>query len=165
MKKLLLSFLMLLFILSANSQSNIRIHSVTVNLGYKSSWAVDGPVKGIELAADWQKNLFILEFSHDGHMVFPVWNTEFNVLYGRNFQVAKWFSIEPNAGIGIFTKREKQDHSLVEDQAVVGFPVKLKFIYHADRRIDLGLAPIANFNSMNTNYGGALVLRYRFHNN
>lgn len=163
MKKLMLSLLAMLFILSAHSQSNIRIHSVTVNLGYKNTSSWGGTVKGIELAADWQKNLIVLEFSHDGHMVFPVWATEFNLLYGRDFQLGKRFSIEPNAGVGIFTKREMKDHRLVEDQSVAGFPVKLKFVYHTDRRIDLGLAPIANFNSVSTNYGGALVLRYRFH--
>lgn len=84
---------------------------------------------------------------------------EIDLLYGREFKITDWFSIEGQFGIGTFT----QDISIIEEnRSSVCFPIRLKLLLYATKKFALGLNSNYNINTINNINSNDLIFHFKF---
>ncbi|MDH7445118.1 hypothetical protein [Aquimarina sp. 2201CG14-23] len=84
----------------------------------------------------------------------------FNLLYGRELEVKKWFKIEGHLGLGYYVQ-ERRISGLLQKEVELGVPANLKFSFYIRKYIGLGFAPQVIFNSLNNTYTGNIFFHVK----
>ncbi|WP_378182918.1 hypothetical protein [Aquimarina sp. SS2-1] len=189
MKKLIaLSMVLLLTMNYINGQESpkeknkLKIKSITAGFGIYSSdlRTIDdpfslnqaGPTVSAGLSVAYKKHLFSFDIDLGMDVEISVFggddgeNAYFNsydILYGREFSILKWFRIEAHTGLGIYLYKDwVVSESDYDTKAVIGIPVDLRLMIDSSRGFSFGINPEINFNKINTTYMGNIVFQYRF---
>ena len=84
---------------------------------------------------------------------------EISVLFGREYIIAKHFTLETHAGLGFITQSNTTEQNENQSYAI---PVKVKLLYYTNDHFALGLNPNVSFNKLNTIYSLNLILHFKF---
>lgn len=84
---------------------------------------------------------------------------EITVLYGREFSIAKQFTLETHAGLGFITQNNTTVQNENQSYAI---PFKVKLLYYTNDHFALGFNPNVSFNKINTIYSLNLILHFKF---
>ena len=165
--------LLLLFFLSiqtAKSQeNNLKLHGISAGFG----WAATGNTadrSGIganfDLSTILKKNIFSFNFNSGFDISTDLFNEQFyelNLTYGRKFNILTKLVLEGHVGVGLFAYDIDLPESfggLDAPELAVGFPIRLKLLYHLSDRFALGANPNLNFNSLNDTLTAHFILQY-----
>jgi hypothetical protein len=171
-----LMFLMFVFILATlQTRSQIKISSVDVEMGWLHSTknlpiSTSGLTSAVGITTSVNKNLFILDLEGSTGFL-NLWDADYetkqyNLLYGRYFQVSKLIALQPGIGIGIVKEKYKYGDTDFKYLTTTtgGFPVKLKVFFANTKHLYVGIGSSVNVNSIATNYSASFLFQWRFIN-
>ncbi len=170
MKKVLL--LMLFCSISMNSQniiektSKFEFHSVSFSpISVYLSSRNGGLGGNIDLSINKGKHILKLYIGAGSEIsLFSVSDefAEYNLMYGREFLLEKWLSIDFFVGLGYFNfKYNKGSTTKFYEETVVGFPIQSKIRFKTGRIFYLGLQLSNNLNTATSVYNPGLFLQWR----
>jgi len=189
MKRLIALSTLLLFAMNylqgqenPKEENKLKIKSITAGFGFYhanlrsngDSFGSDqnGPTLSVGLSAAYKKHIFSLDIDF-GLDVYPdllfgqkdegTFFNSYDILYGREIAVLKWFRIEAHAGLGLYIYKDwLVSEGVYDTKGVIGIPVDLRFMIDSSKGFSFGINPELNFNSINTTYMGNIVFQYRF---
>ena len=86
---------------------------------------------------------------------------EYNILYGRELKIKKWFGIDFFAGVGSFNFTYDKGSSTESKNNVIGFPLQSKIRFNTGRIFSLGVQLHSNINSATTIYQPGIFLQWK----
>jgi hypothetical protein len=86
---------------------------------------------------------------------------EYNILYGRELKIKKWFGIDLFAGAGYFNFKYNGGSSTEYNKGVIGFPLHSKIRFNTGRIFSLGLQLHSNINNATTIYQPGIFLQWK----
>ncbi|MDO1502512.1 hypothetical protein Q2T40_20445 [Winogradskyella maritima] len=85
--------------------------------------------------------------------------SEINLLYGREFNIARNLFLNAYAGFGFTDQTKLRDD---RTEGTVGFPVRSEIVFKASKWIDVGAIGNVNFNKRNNIHSFQVLLRFNF---
>ncbi|WP_299215453.1 hypothetical protein [uncultured Aquimarina sp.] len=159
------------------SRDNLKFRSIETGFGvYHSKLRDDnlydhsGPTFNVFFAMSYKKNIFSFQLESGTELVIVNFGGDpelqgfygVNLLYGRELELARWFKIEGNVGMGLYHHKAVTKGGATDRKNVLGIPINTKLLFYPAERFAFGLSPAVNFNSINTTYSGNLVFKYKF---
>lgn len=155
--------------LQAQETDTFEIKAIEGGIGIYTDLGSDG-MRGLaingELITGYKKNLFSLncmtgfglikqyDGNHDLQAIMTI-----DMLYGREFELSKVISFQPQVGVGYFANGNTSDSGSKE---AIGFPVRAKLYFKTSDDFKIGINPNVNFNNVNTFYSANLLLTFTF---
>ena len=151
------------------SERGLKYHSISFNFPPFSAYGADSS-GGLQMAADltlaYKKNLFTYMMAAGGEItVLGVSDNyaQINLMYGREFTLARTVFFEIHGGAGYFNFRSVDvdpNRSGQETAETIGLPLMGKLRFHTGPRFSIGLQMGANFNSAHTIWTAGIVLQW-----
>lgn len=173
MHKYLFVFLMAISPLAWGQEETIEkglhYHSISFNFPPFSVYCADrsgGLQMGADLTLAYKEHLFTYMMAAGGEItVLGVSDNygQVNLMYGREFALARTVFFEIHGGVGYFNFRsEDVDPNRPGQETVqtIGFPLMGKLRFHTGPRFTIGLQIGANFNSAHTIWTVGIVLQW-----
>jgi hypothetical protein len=153
------------------SSSKIRMHSANVGVGIFDFQKNGNGVTGASLLADATlalgKNLFSVSYL-SGEELAILQDTKYNfnelsLLYGREWNAAKWFKVEGFVGVGYYHQKiEDRSIDVIEKDNVVSVPLRMNAKFYFTKKFGLGFCTNYSINSLANNFSESLIFHYRF---
>ncbi|MBQ4804926.1 hypothetical protein J8L88_18825 [Aquimarina sp. MMG015] len=136
----------------------------------------NGPTLSVGLSLAYKKHIFSLDVDL-GLDLYPdiifeaigggdneeTFFNSYDILYGREFSIFKWFRIEAHTGLGVYLYKDwLASDGRYDTKEIIGIPVDLRLMIDSSRGFSFGINPEVNFNTINTTYMGSMVFQYRF---
>ena len=86
--------------------------------------------------------------------------TEFNLLVGKDFRVAKWLNFETFTGVGII--EFSSNGRYLQSGIAVGFPAVINTKFNFNKHFGFGIGCFVNFSQITFNYAVTPMFHYRF---
>lgn len=86
---------------------------------------------------------------------------EYNILYGRELKIKKWFGIDLFAGAGYFNFKYNGGSSAEYNKGVIGFPLQSKIRFNTGQIFSLGLQLHSNINNATIIYQPGIFLQWK----
>lgn len=86
---------------------------------------------------------------------------EYNILYGRELEIKKWFGIDFFAGVGFLNFKYDTGSSTEYKKGVIGFPLQSKIRFNTGRVFSLGVQLHSNINNATTIYQPGIFLQWK----
>lgn len=182
MKTILLITLLSLFTLGncMFSQENLKddnfsIHAFSIvpiggEMGYNYTEAGTAASFSADISFSYKKNIFALSgvYSAEVNILYGTSRFNFNskqvnLLYGREFELLKWLSIDPYAGIGLIRFSYDYDNMFSsgrENDTDLGIPILAKIRFKTGKIFSLGFKLQTNINSIQNLYSIGLILQW-----
>ena len=123
------------------------------------------------ITTSFNDNLFTLEAGHGEILELVLVSGEIehkhnfiNLMYGRRFFNKAKFRIEGYLGFGYYHQKRILNNNFSLEKTSddsLALPIDLRLYFFMSPKIDLGLNPEVNFNTLNTYYGLNISLRYK----
>ncbi len=179
MKKALLILFSVLTISNIYSQEDhdkFRVNSFSLSMSIPRSNKISLGLGGnIDLTFSKGNHLFKLMTGGASELSFALFGNksprdsfeEYNIMYGRAFEVKKWLSFDLFAGLGYANIKYNLDTSSGFDdkftsQKTVGFPLQVKIRFLSNKSISLGLEQNVNINDTSVLSKTGMFLQYNF---
>ena len=152
-----------------SSEKGLHYHSISFNFPPFSVYGANrtgGLQMGADLTLAYKENLFTYMMAAGGEItVLGVSDnySQINLMYGREFALARTAFFEIHGGAGYFNFRSVDvdpNRSGQETAQTIGFPLMGKLRFHTGPRFSIGLQMGANFNSANTIWTAGVVLQW-----
>lgn len=161
------------------SQEDIKddkfsIHAFSIvpiggELGYNYTEAGSAYSFSADISFCYKKNIFALSGAHSpnydlfwGSSSFN--STQVNLLYGREFELLDWLSIDPYAGIGFIRFSGDYDTGfdyVHENVTELGIPILAKIRFKTGKIFSLGFKLQTTINPISTLYSLGLILQWQ----
>ncbi|WP_284653760.1 hypothetical protein [Flavobacterium terrisoli] len=171
MKKVIQISVVLMFTVVMNAQSDkFQFRSVSLGLGICYGPNNDGgPNFTFDLATALNSK-HLLSANINAGEEFNLFDakrsfTEYNILYGRDFEIDKRLNIEVHGGLGLFSRLYRDDTTEFQDKKdkTLGIPLRAKLLYYVIKdELALGFNQTININSLDKTFTTNLVLQYVF---
>ena len=172
LKALVLVTCLLLIQPSILAQKNkLKMHAISIGPGIASSTSAtadSGVGLNFDISTRLNKHIFSFNFStgldlnaggpdEDFH--------EFNLTYGRKWNLAQNLWLEGHIGIGLFAY-DIDDGGLPlfidSPESTIGFPIRAKLIFYPYKNVGIGLNPNLNMNSIENAYAANFIFQLNF---
>ena len=127
-------------------------------MGYNYTEAGTAASFAADISFSYKKNIFALSGAYATAIYWTGTSfnsTQVNLLYGREFELLEWLSIDPYAGIGLI--RFSHGH---ENDRDLGIPILAKIRFKTGKIFSLGFKLQTNINSIQNLYSLGLVLQW-----
>jgi hypothetical protein len=155
-----------------SNKNNLELKSLSTGFGVCAGELNDGGIDFyIDATTAIKKNLLSVSLVAGGELQLNLGGSnvpkrdfkEFDVLYGREFKIYRFFKIETHIGLAIFNEVYRNGSTNFKDvsETVIGLPIKVKFLFYTSNHFALGFNPNATINSVDTIYSGNLIFQYK----
>jgi len=151
------------------SEKGLQYHSISFNFPPFSVYGGNrsgGIQMGADLTLAYKKNLFTYMMATGGEIIILGVSDNYgqiNLMYGREFSLARTVFFEIHGGAGYFNFRSVDvdpNRSGQETAQTIGFPLMGKLRFHTGPRFSLGLLMGINYNSAATVWNAGIVLQW-----
>lgn len=157
----------------SKNENGLKFRSISAGFGVCVGKINDGGLNFyIDATTALKKNLFIASIVTGGEAQIDMGGSiiskrnfkEFDLLYGREMNVYKFFKIETHIGLAVFNEIYRNGTTNFNDvsETVIGLPIKIKILLYSYDHFALGINPNVTINSIDTMYSGNLILQYKF---
>jgi hypothetical protein len=155
-----------------NGENKLEFKSISAGFGVCAGDINDGGMNFyIDATTGLKKNLFSVTLVAGGELQLGLGGSntpkrdfkEFDLLYGREFKVYRFFRIETHSGLAVFNEVYRNGSTNYKEvsETVIGLPIRIKFLFYTSNHFALGFNPNAIINSVDTIYSGNLIFQYK----
>jgi len=167
MKKIIILLLLCTIsnkMLSQEESKSIKLHSIDLGFGGFSNKNYGGIDFYSNVALKSKANLFSISFITGGELNIlgglSANYKEYDLMYGKEFKIAKWISFEGFGGIGYFNQNSNK--ILIPDENAISFPVKINTKFYISKHFGLGINTNYSINKINNNFSANFIIHYKF---
>lgn len=155
------------------NENGLKFRSISAGFGVCAGKINDGGLNFyIDATTSLKKNLFSASIVIGGETQIDMGGSitpkrdfkEFDLLYGREINLYKFFKIETHIGLAVFNEVYRNGTTGFNDvsETVIGLPIKIKCLFYTSDHFALGVNPNVTINSVDTMYSGNLIIQYKF---